>query len=242
LAQGTTIIENAAREPHVVDLANYLNSMGARVVGAGTDVIKIRGAARLEGSSHAVIPDEIEAATYMMAAAGTRGKIRVDNVIPKHLDPVLAKLRETGCEVEENGESLCLVARGRPRAVTVKTLPYPGFPTDAQQPMTSLLSMAEGTSIITETVWESRFRHVDELKRMGARIKVEGRTAIVEGVERLTAAPVTATDLRAGAALVVAGVMAEGTTVIEGIEHVDRGYENLAEKLRGLDARVERVD
>ncbi|HSW11127.1 MAG TPA: UDP-N-acetylglucosamine 1-carboxyvinyltransferase [Bacillota bacterium] len=240
LAQGTTVIENAAREPHVVDLANYLNAAGARVQGAGTDVIRVRGVNRLNGCAHAIIPDEIEAATYMIAAASTGGDVQVDNVIPKHLDPVIAKLQEVGAEVTEEGDSLRVRMSRRPRAVNVKTLPYPGFPTDAQQPMTVLLSVAEGTSIVTESIWESRFKHVDELKRMGTNIRVEGRTAIIEGVAQLTGAPVTASDLRAGAALVVAALAAQGETAISGIELVDRGYENVSEKLRGMGAEVSR--
>lgn len=240
LARGTTVIENAAKEPHVVDLANYLSAMGAQIRGAGTDVIKIRGVSRLKGAAHAIIPDEIEAATYMIAAAGTGGDVTVENVIPKHLDPITAKLREAGAEVEENGDCIRVRGTGRPKAVNIKTLPYPGFPTDAQQPMTALLSMASGTSLVTESIWERRFRHVDELKKMGSNIRVEGRTAIIEGVERLSGAPVTVTDLRGGAALVVAGLMAEGTTLVEGIERVDRGYESLEKKLAALGARVER--
>ena len=242
LARGTTVIENAAREPHVVDLANYLNAAGARVQGAGTDVIRIRGVSHLNGCTHAIIPDEIEAATYMIAAACTGGDVQVDNVIPKHLDPVTAKLQEAGAEVTEEGDSLRVRMSRRPRAVNVKTLPYPGFPTDAQQPMTVLLSLAEGTSIVTENIWESRFKHVDELKRMGTNIRVEGRTAIIEGVDRLTGAPVTASDLRAGAALMVAALAAQGETTISGIELVDRGYENLLHKLRGIDADVRREE
>ncbi len=242
LAEGTTVLENAAREPHVVDLANYLNAMGARVVGAGTDVIKIRGAAELRGSPHAIIPDEIEAATYMIATVGTGGEVVVENVIPKHLEPITAKLREMGAEVIENGDWIKVRANGRPKAANIKTLPYPGFPTDAQQPMTALLAVAEGTSLVTETVWESRFRHVDELNRMGTNIRVEGRTAIVEGVEGLTGTSVAASDLRAGAALVVAGLIADGVTEIEGIEHIDRGYERIVEKLRGLGAELDREE
>jgi len=240
-AEGVTIIENAAKEPHVVDLANFLNAMGGRVVGAGTDVIKVHGGRELRGVEHSIIPDEIEAATYMMAGAGTRGDIIVENVIPKHLDPITAKLREMGAFVEENGDYIRVGARSRLKAANVKTLPYPGFPTDAQQQITPLLSVAEGTSIVTETVFENRFRHVDELKRMGTNIKVEGRTAIIEGVEALSGASVRASDLRAGAALVIAGLMARGKTVIQDIEHVGRGYEHLEEKLKGLGARVELV-
>lgn len=242
LARGTTVIENAAKEPHIVDLANYLNAMGGRVIGAGTDVIKIHGVERLEGASHAIIPDEIEAATYMMAAAACRGRVRIDNVVPKHLDPISAKLREAGVEVEENGDSLLVTGRGRPKAVNVKTLPYPGFPTDAQQPLTPVLALGDGTSTITESVWEGRFRHVDELRRMGTQIKVNGRTAVIEGVPALSGAAVRATDLRAGAALIVAGLAAEGVTTVSGIEHVERGYERVEDKLRQLGAELKRID
>ncbi len=242
LAEGTTTIENAAKEPHIVDVADYLNSCGAKIQGAGTDVIRVRGVKNLQGCVHAVIPDEIEAATFMIAAAATKGDVLIENVIPKHLDPITAKLVEAGAEVTQNGDSLRVVmTRPRPRAVNVKTLPYPGFPTDAQQPMTVLLSIAEGTSFVTESIWEGRFKHVDELKRMGTNIRVEGRTAIIEGVPKLMGAPVRATDLRAGAALVVAGLMAEGQTEIAGIEHVDRGYERLADKLRALGAKIVRA-
>lgn len=241
LAEGTTVIENAARESHVVDVANYLNAMGARVAGAGTDVIKIHGVPRLTGAEHAIIPDEIEAATYMIAAAATGGEVLVENVIPKHLEPVSAKLREAGMVVEENGDSVLVRGTGRPRAVNVKTLPYPGFPTDAQQPMTALLSVASGTSMVTETIWDGRFKHVDELKRMGTNIRVEGRTAVIEGVERLSGAPVQATDLRAGAALVIAALTAEGVSEIAGCHHIDRGYERIEEKLRALGADINRV-
>jgi UDP-N-acetylglucosamine 1-carboxyvinyltransferase len=241
LADGLTVIENAAKESHIVDLANYLNAMGVRIVGAGTDVIKIHGTDSLQGVTHAIIPDEIEAATYMMAAAATRGSIRLDNIVPKHLDPISAKLREAGAEIVEEGESLTITLRSRPSAINVKTLPYPGFPTDAQQPMTVVLALADGTSMVSETVWESRFKHVDELQRMGCKIKVEGRTAIIEGVETLYGAHVKATDLRAGASLVVAALAAEGESLISGMEHVDRGYELMDQKLRGLGARVTRL-
>lgn len=242
LAEGRTVIENAAKEPHVVDLANYLNAAGANVKGAGTDIIKITGVERLTGVSHSIIPDEIEAATYMIAAAATRGDVIVENVIPKHLESVSAKLVETGAVVEENGDFIRVAGTDRPRPVTVKTLPYPGFPTDAQQQITALLSVASGTSIITETVFEGRFKHVDELKRMGADITVEGRTAIVQGVDHLTGATVRATDLRAGAALVVAGLMAEGETEISDIEHIDRGYERAVEKLTTIGAVLRREE
>ncbi len=233
-AEGTTVIENAAKEPHIVDLANYLNAMGARVVGAGTDVIKIKGVEELHGATHAIIPDEIEAATFMMAAAATRGDVTIENIIPKHLDPITAKLREAGVEIEENGDKLRVIGKRRPSAVNVKTIPYPGFPTDAQQPMTAFLSISQGTSIVSETVWEGRFKHVDELQRMGTKIKVEGRTAIIEGVGELTGAPVRATDLRAGAALLIAGLIAKGETELSGVEHIERGYENVAAKFKDL--------
>lgn len=252
LAEGTTVIENAAKEPHVVDLANFLNAMGARVVGAGTDVVKIKGigsgsggrirsTGALRGADHAIIPDEIEAATFMVAAVATRGDVVVENVITKHLDPITAKLRETGADIEENGDWVRVRMAGRPKAVNVKTAAYPGFPTDAQQPMTALLSTAEGTSMVTDTIWEARFKHVGELQRMGADIKVEGRTAIINGVERLSGAEVEATDLRAGAALLVAGLMAEGETVVKGIELVERGYEGIEQKFRQLGAQLERL-
>lgn len=252
LAEGTTVIENAAKEPHVVDLANFLNAMGARVVGAGTDVVKIKGigsgsggrirsTGALRGADHAIIPDEIEAATFMVAAVATRGDVVVENVITKHLDPITAKLRETGADIEENGDWVRVRMAGRPKAVNVKTAAYPGFPTDAQQPMTALLSTAEGTSMVTDTIWEARFKHVGELQRMGADIKVEGRTAIINGVERLSGAEVEATDLRAGAALLVAGLMAEGETVVKGIELVERGYEGIEQKFCQLGAQLERL-
>jgi len=241
LATGTTVIENAAKEPHVVDLANYLNAAGAKVKGAGTDIIRITGVDRLSGVTHSLIPDEIEAATYMIAAVATGGDVVVENVIPKHLESVSAKLVETGATVVENGDSINVIGNGRPRPVTVKTLAYPGFPTDAQQQMTALLSVASGTSIITETVFEGRFKHVDELKRMGADVTVEGRTAIVQGVDHLTGAAVKATDLRAGAALIIAGLTAEGETEITDIEHIERGYERALEKLSSIGAGLRRT-
>lgn len=225
----------------MVDLANYLNAAGANVKGAGTDIIKITGVKRLTGVTHSIIPDEIEAATYMIAAAATKGDVVVENVIPKHLESVSAKLAETGATVQENGDYLRVVGNGRPRPVTVKTLPYPGFPTDAQQQLTAMLCVAAGTSNVTETVFEGRFKHIGELKRMGAQITVAGRTAIVQGVGHLTGAAVKATDLRAGAALVVAGLMAEGETEISDIEHIDRGYERAVEKLSTIGAGLRRV-
>jgi len=241
LADGVTVIENAAKEPHVVDLANYLNAAGAQVKGAGTDIIRITGVTRLEGATHALIPDEIEAATYMIAAAATDGDITVENVIPKHLESVSAKLAETGAEVEDNGDYIRVKGNGRSRPVAIKTLPYPGFPTDAQEQITAMLTVASGTSLVTETIWESRFKHVDELKRMGARITVDGRMAVVEGVTRLTGASVKATDLRAGAALTIAGLMAEGETEILDIEHIERGYERPVEKLSSVGAKLRKI-
>jgi len=242
LAEGVTVIENAAKEPHIVDVANFLMAMGARVVGAGTDIIKVTGTQELRGADHAIIPDEIEAATFAIAAAATCGDVVIENVVPKHLDPIVAKLREAGGDIEENGDWIRVRGPRRPQAVNVKTLPYPGFPTDAQQPMTVLLSVAGGTSMVTDTIWENRFKHVEELQRMGTNIKVQGRTAIIEGVDRLFGTSVHASDLRAGAALITAGLVAEGRTVISGVEHVDRGYENIAGKLAGLGAEVSRPD
>ncbi|RJQ09215.1 MAG: UDP-N-acetylglucosamine 1-carboxyvinyltransferase [Bacillota bacterium] len=241
-AEGTTVIENAAKEPHVVDLANYLNAAGGNVKGAGTDIIKVTGVRRLNGVTHSVIPDEIEAATYMIAAAATGGDLIVENVIPKHLESVSAKLAETGATVDENGDYIRVLGNGRPRPVTLKTLPYPGFPTDAQQQMTTLLTVATGTSLVTETIFEGRFKHVNELKRMGAQILVEGRTAMVEGVDHLTGAAVNATDLRAGAALVVAGLLAEGESEISGVHHIERGYERPVEKLVSIGAVLRRTE
>lgn len=240
-AEGTTTIVNAAKEPHVVDVANFLNSMGANIKGAGTDTIKIKGVEKLHGCEYTIIPDQIEAGTFMIAAAATRGDVKITGVIPKHLEAVSAKLLEMGMYVEEGDDYVRVIGTGRPRKANIKTLPYPGFPTDLQQPMSVLLSVAEGTSIITENVWESRYRHVEELRRMGAVIKVEDRNAIIEGVEKLTGAQVEATDLRAGAALVIAGLIAEGVTEVTNVKHIDRGYERLEEKLRSLGADIERV-
>ncbi len=240
-AEGTTTIVNAAKEPHVVDVANFLNSMGANIKGAGTDTIKIKGVKKLHGCEYTIIPDQIEAGTFMIAAAATRGDVKITGIIPKHLEAVSAKLLEVGMYVEEGDDYIRVIGTGRPRKANIKTLPYPGFPTDLQQPMSVLLSVAEGTSIITENVWESRYRHVEELRRMGAIIKVEDRNAIIEGVEKLTGARVEATDLRAGAALVIAGLMAEGVTEVTNVKHIDRGYERLEEKLRSLGADIERV-
>ena len=241
LAEGTTILENSAKEPHVVDVANFLNSMGANVKGAGTDVIRIIGVKELTGCTYSVIPDQIEAGTFMIAAAACGGEITINNVIPKHLESISAKLIEMGAEVHEGGDSVTVKAEGRLKAVNIKTLPYPGFPTDVQQPMNTLLSVSEGRSIINESIWESRFKHVDELKKMGANIVVDGSVATVDGVSKLVGKVVVASDLRAGAALVIAGLIAEGTTEILGIEHIDRGYPNIEEKFRSIGADIRRV-
>lgn len=243
LAEGTTQIENAAKEPHIVDLANFLNSMGARVQGAGTDVIKIRGVKRLSGTTHAIIPDGVEAGTYMIMAAATQGDIKVQNVIPKHLEAVTAKLREAGVVIEENGDHVRVRAPERLKAVNAKTLPYPGFPTDLQQPLVAALTRANGVSVVQETIWDNRFGYANELIRMGARIKVDGRTAVIEGIDRLFGVPVRSkNDLRAGAALLIAALSAEGESTIEGMEYVDRGYEHIDAKLKGLGALLKRAD
>jgi UDP-N-acetylglucosamine 1-carboxyvinyltransferase len=241
LAEGTTILENSAKEPHVVDVANFLNSMGANVKGAGTDVIRIIGVKELTGCTYSVIPDQIEAGTFMIAAAACGGQLTVNNVIPKHLESISAKLMEMGAEVIEGGDSVTVKAEGRLKAVNIKTLPYPGFPTDVQQPMNTLLSVSEGKSIINESIWEARFKHVDELLKMGANIEVKGSIATVYGVDNLIGTVVTASDLRAGAALVIAGLIAKGTTEILGIEHIDRGYPNIEEKFRNIGADISRV-
>ncbi|HEX9059168.1 MAG TPA: UDP-N-acetylglucosamine 1-carboxyvinyltransferase [Clostridia bacterium] len=242
LADGQTTIENAAIEPEIVDLATYLTKMGADIKGAGTDTIRINGVNELCGTSHAIIPDRIEAGTYMVAAAITGGDILVENVVPDHLKPVTAKLREAGAEVAEDLTSVRVSAGDKLRAFDIKTMPYPGFPTDMQAQMTSLMNKAEGTSMVVETIFENRFMHISELKRMGANIKIEGRSAVVEGTTSLMGAQVRATDLRAGAALVLAGLAAEGHTEIVDIEHVERGYVGLHEKLRELGANIERVE
>ncbi|MCK9218107.1 MAG: UDP-N-acetylglucosamine 1-carboxyvinyltransferase [Firmicutes bacterium] len=241
LAKGTTVIENAAKEPYIVDTANFLNAMGANIKGAGTDEIKIKGVERLGGCEHCIIPDQMEAGTFMIAAAASRGNVLVKNVIPTHLDSISAKMREMGIKVIENGDSLQVVSNGRPRSANIKTMPYPGFPTDLQQPMSVLLSIAEGTAIVTESIYDGRFKHVDELRRMGAKINVEGRVAIIEGIKKLSGAPVCATDLRAGAAMVIAGLTAEGETVINNLTHIDRGYEKLEEKLLQIGAKLKRI-
>lgn len=241
LAEGTTILENVAKEPHVVDVANFLNSMGANIKGAGTDIIRIVGVKELKGCNYSVIPDQIEAGTYMIAAAACGGEVVVGNVIPKHLESITAKLIEMGVHVIENEDSILIKSDRRLKGVNIKTLPYPGFPTDVQQPMTTLLSIAQGRSIVNESVWESRFKFVDELKKMGANIKVEGRTAIVDGINKFTGAVVKATDLRAGAAMIIAGLAAEGTTEVTCIDHVDRGYPYIEEKFKMLGADIRRI-
>ncbi|GBF12529.1 UDP-N-acetylglucosamine 1-carboxyvinyltransferase [Tepidibacillus sp. HK-1] len=240
-AKGQTIIENAAKEPEIIDIATILTSMGAKITGVGTDIIKIQGVEELKGCRHSIIPDRIEAGTYMIIAAATAGDITVDNVIPKHLEALTAKLKEMGAIVQEKDDSIRVLGQSYYRPVDIKTLPYPGFPTDLQQPLTSLLTRAEGTSVVTDNIYTSRFRHVDELIRMGADIKVEGRTAVVKGVNDLQGTKVKATDLRAGASLVIAGLMAEGITEISDVYHIDRGYEKLVEKLHALGANIWRV-
>lgn len=242
LAEGTTLIQNCAREPHVVDVANFINAAGGHVSGAGTDTIRVRGVKRLVGPTHTVIPDDIEAGTWMIAALMTQGDIVLENVIPMHVTPIIAKLREAGAQIYENGESLRVVGVDRPAAINLKTHPYPGFPTDAQSQMTAMLTLARGTSYVTETLYDDRFRFATELARMGARIRVEGHTAIVEGVGSLYGAPVEATDIRAGAALILAGLAAEGETTVYGLDHVERGYEKLEQKLIGLGADIRLSD
>ncbi|MBO4808503.1 MAG: UDP-N-acetylglucosamine 1-carboxyvinyltransferase [Lachnospiraceae bacterium] len=242
LAEGQTIIENAAKEPHVVDLANFLNSMGANIKGAGTDVIRIKGVPTLHGTEYTIIPDQIEAGTFMFAAAATKGDVTVKNVIPKHLESITAKLIEMGCEVEEFDDAVRVVASKPLRTTHVKTLPYPGFPTDMQAVMAASLGLAKGISIVTESIFENRFRYVDELARMGADIKVEGNTAIITGVDQYTGASITAPDLRAGAALVIAGLSASGFTTVDNIQYIERGYENFHKKLQGLGAQIEKVE
>ena len=241
MAEGRTIIENAAKEPHVVDAANFLNSMGANIKGAGTDVIRIRGVEKLHATEYSIIPDQIEAGTFMFAAAATRGDVIVKNVIPKHLEAATAKLVEIGCQVEEFDDAVRVVATKRLNNTNVKTLPYPGYPTDMQPQIGVALAIAKGTSIVTESIFENRFKYVDELIRMGADIKVEGNTAVIYGTEKLMGARVSAPDLRAGAALVIAGLAAEGITIVDDIVYIQRGYENFEQKLRGLGAEIERV-
>ena len=241
MAEGTTVLENVAKEPHVVDVANFLNSMGADIKGAGTDVIRIKGVNELVGCNYSVIPDQIEAGTFMIAAAATKGDVTITNIIPKHLESISAKLIEMGAIVEDGDDSVRVTVDNELRGVNVKKAPYPGFPTDVQQPMSVLLSITKGRSLVTESIWENRHKHTDELKKMGAMIKVEGRTAIIDGVEKLEGAKVIATDLRAGAAMVIAGLIANGETEIVDIEHIDRGYPHIEEKFRSLGADIRRV-
>ena len=241
MAEGRTIIENAAKEPHVVDVANFLNSMGANIKGAGTDVIRIRGVEKLHATEYSIIPDQIEAGTFMFAAAATRGDVIVKNVIPKHLEATSVKLMEIGCQVEEFDDAVRVVSTKRLTSTNVKTLPYPGYPTDMQPQIGVALALASGTSLVTESIFENRFKYVDELIRMGANIKVEGNTAVIYGTEKLTGARVSAPDLRAGAALVIAGLAAEGITIVDDIVYIQRGYECFEEKLRSLGAEIERV-
>lgn len=241
-AEGTTTIVNSAKEPHVVDVANFLNTMGAKIKGAGTDTIKIKGVDKLSGCEYTIIPDQIEAGTYMIAAAATGGDVTVVDVIPKHMEAVSAKLLEMGMEVIEGDDEIRVIAKHRPRKVNIKTQPYPGFPTDLQQPISALLSIAEGVSIITENVWEARYKHMEDIIRMGGNVKIKDRIAIIEGVKSLSGAPVSASDLRAGAALVIAGLMADGVTEVSNVEFIDRGYEKIEDKLVGLGADIERVD
>ena len=242
MAEGVTIIENSAKEPHVVDLANFLNSMGANIKGAGTDVIRIKGVSKLHGSDYTIIPDQIEAGTFMFAAAITKGDVTVKNVIPKHLESITAKLLEIGCEIEETDDCIRVVASKPLQHTHVKTLPYPGFPTDMQPQITVALALSRGTSIVTESIFENRFKYVDELTRMGANIKVEGNTAIIDGVNRYTGASISAPDLRAGAALVIAALAADGFTLVDDIKYIQRGYEDFHIKLQSLGAQIELVE
>ena len=242
LAEGTTIIDNAAKEPHIVDVANFLNTMGADIRGAGTDMIKINGVPKLEGNAtYSVVPDQIEAGTFMLAAVATKGDLLIKNCITKHLESITAKIIEVGGEVEDYGDSIRVFCNQRPKKASIKTLPYPGFPTDLQPQMGVVLSLAEGTSTINESIWESRFQYTDELNKMGAKITAQGKSAFFEGVEKLYGAPVYSTDLRAGAALIIAGVAAEGTTEIFNLDHIDRGYENIEARFRAIGANIERV-
>lgn len=242
MAEGQTIIENAAKEPHIVDVANFLNSMGANIKGAGTDIIRIKGVTKLHGTQYSIIPDQIEAGTFMCAAAITRGDVMVKNVIPKHLEAITAKLTEMGCEVVEFDDAVRVVGKPMQRHTNIKTLPYPGFPTDMQPQMVVTLALASGTSMVTESIFENRFKYVDELARMGSKIQVEGSVAIIDGVKKFTGARVKAPDLRAGAALVIAGLAADGYTVIDDIEYIQRGYEDFETKMHGLGAVMERVE
>ena len=242
LAEGTTVIDNAAKEPHIVDVANFLNTMGADIRGAGTDVIKINGVKELKGgATYSVVPDQIEAGTFMLAAVASKGDILIKNCISKHMECLTAKILEIGGHVEEDGDTLRVWCNTRPQKANIKTLPYPGFPTDLQPQMGVALSIAQGTSIINESIWESRFQYTNELNKMGAKITAQGKTAIFEGVEKLSGAPIYASDLRAGAALIIAGIIAEGTTELYNLSHIDRGYENIEEKFRKLGANIVRV-
>ncbi len=242
LAEGRTIIENAAKEPHIVDVANFLNSMGANIKGAGTDIIRIKGVAELKGSEYSIIPDQIEAGTFMFAAAATKGDVMVKNVIPKHLEAISSKLLEMGAQVEEFDDAVRVVATKTLMSTHIKTLPYPGFPTDMQPQIAAVLAISKGTSVVTESIFENRFKYVDELARMGANIKVEGNTAIIDGVEKFTGAMVSAPDLRAGAAIVIAGLAAEGFTTVDQIHYIERGYEEFEVKLQSLGASIEKID
>ena len=243
LAEGTTVIDNAAKEPHIVDVANFLNTMGADIRGAGTDVIKINGVEKLHGNAtYSVVPDQIEAGTFMLAAIASKGDIIIKNCITKHLESIIAKVIEIGGNVDANGDHLRVWYSKKTHKATIKTMPYPGFPTDLQPQMGVVLSISDGTSIINEGIWESRFQYTAELNKMGARITAQGKTAVFEGVNELTAAPVYATDLRAGAALIIAGIAAKGKTEIYNLNHIDRGYENIEEKFRKLGAKIERVE
>ena len=238
LAEGVTTIENAAKEPHIVDLANFLNSMGADIMGAGTDVIKVRGVEKLKGGCYSIIPDQIEAGTYMTAVAAAGGEVRINNVIPKHLDCITAKLVEMGVDIKEEGDALIVRREGKLTSTNVKTMPYPGFPTDMQPQIAAVLCLAEGTSILNEGVWDNRYRYADEFRRMGANIQVNGKVAVIEGVRALTGAPVCACDLRAGAAMIVAGLAANGVTEIDQVYHIERGYEGIVQKLSKLGADI----
>ena len=242
MAEGTTIMENVAKEPHVVDIANFLNSMGAKIKGAGTNMIRITGVSKLHGTTYSIIPDQIEAGTFMFAAAATRGDVTVTNVIPKHLEATIYKLTELGCEIEEFDDAVRVVSKGNLKPTTVKTLPYPGFPTDMQPQMGVTLALCKGTSVITESIFENRFKYLEELRRMGAEVSVEGTTASIRGVDHLSGTSVNALDLRAGAALVIAGLSAEGTTIVEDIHYIKRGYEKFDEKIRSLGGIIEEVD
>lgn len=243
LAEGTTVIDNAAKEPHIVDVANFLNTMGADIRGAGTDIIKVNGVKELKGNAtYSVVPDQIEAGTFMLAAIASKGDITIKNCITKHLESIIAKVIEIGGNVDANGDHLRVWYSKRTHKANIKTLPYPGFPTDLQPQMGVVLALSEGTSIINESIWESRFQYTAELNKMGAKITAQGKTAIFEGVNELTAAPVYATDLRAGAALIIAGIVAKGKTEIYNLNHIDRGYENIEEKFRKLGAKIERIN